>query len=243
MIRLILGIIAILFFLVFSIILIPIEWIIGKIAPDRVDKSRLRIIQGFLAILLFICGTKVTVIGRDRIPKDRAVVYAVNHRSMFDILVTLRYWPSMTGYISKKEWEKVPLLSWWIRWMHGLFLDRENIREGLKTILTAIEIVKSGISMAVFPEGTRNRGEDEGVLLPFHEGSFKIATKSGAPIIPVALCHTSQCFEDHFPRVKAAHVILEYGEPVIHAELTGDDKKFVGKYVQKQIEEMIAKNR
>ena len=243
MIRFILAVLSIILFFVFSVILVPIEWIIGRFSPAAVDKSRLKIIQGYLVILLFICGTKVTVIGRDRIPKDTPVLYSINHRSMFDILVTLRYWPSMTGYISKKEWEKVPLLSWWIRWLHGLFLDRENIREGLKTILAAIETVKSGISMAVFPEGTRNRGEDEGVLLPFHEGSFKIATKPGVPIVPMALCHTSQAFEDHFPRVKATHIILEYGEPVDPAKLTGDDKKFIGKYIQSLTEEMIAKNR
>lgn len=243
MIRLILAGIAIFFFLIFCIILIPIEWIIGKFSPAAVDKSRLKIVQGFLRILLFICGTRMTVIGRDRIPKDTAVLYAINHRSMFDILVTLTWWPTVTGYVSKKEYEKVPLLSWWIRWLHGLFLDRENLRQGLKVILAAIENVKSGISMAIFPEGTRNRGSDEGELLPFHEGSFKIATKAGCPIVPVALCHTSQAFEDHIPWLKATHVILEYGEPIYPSKLTREEKKFIGKKVRQIVAEMIAKNR
>lgn len=71
-----------------------------------------------------------------------------------------------------------------MRYLHCLFLDRKDIKQGLKTILTAIEKIKSGISICIFPEGTRNKNKDELELLPFHEGSFKIASKSGCAIHP-----------------------------------------------------------
>ncbi len=71
----------------------------------------------------------------------------------------------------KKELLKVPLLSIWMKYLHCLFLDREDIKQGLQTILTAIDKIKSGISIFVFPEGTRNKVE--GTFLPFHEGCFK----------------------------------------------------------------------
>ena len=87
-----------------------------------------------------------------------------------------------------------------MRRLYCLFLDRKDLKQGLKTILTAIDQVKSGISICIFPEGTRNRDrEDSTTLLPFKDGSFKIAQKTGCPIIPMALTGTADVFENHFP--------------------------------------------
>ena len=71
-----------------------------------------------------------------------------------------------------------------MQYLYCLFLDRENAKEGLKTILKAIEYVKNGISIFIFPEGTRNKGEELS-LLPFKDGAFRIATKTGCPLIGV----------------------------------------------------------
>ena len=79
--------------------------------------------------------------------------------------------------------EKIPILRTWMANVNCLFLDRKNIKEGLKTILQGIEKVKNGISIWIFPEGTRNTNEDITELLPFKEGSLKIAEKSGCPVI------------------------------------------------------------
>ena len=92
--------------------------------------------------------------------------------------------------MAKAEMRKIPLLSDWMRYLHCLFLDRKDIKKGLKTILEGVEKIKSGISICIFPEGTRNRNEDELELLPFHEGSFKLATKTNCPIVPIALNNT-----------------------------------------------------
>lgn len=86
--------------------------------------------------------------------------------------------------------------------LHCLFLDRDNIKEGMKTILTAIEKAKNGISICIFPEGTRNKTSD--TFLPFHEGSFKIAEKAGVPIIPMTIVNSAAVFEDQFPKIKSA---------------------------------------
>lgn len=104
-------------------------------------------------------GVKVTVIGEENVP-DEPVLFIGNHRSFFDILLTYSRCRNLTGYVAKKEMEKIPLLSTWMRFVHCLFLDRENPKEGLKTILQAIDYVKNGISICIFPEGTRNKGEE-----------------------------------------------------------------------------------
>ena len=98
----------------------------------------------------------------------------------------------------RKRWKKVPLLSTWMRFVYCLFLDRENPKEGLKTILQAIDYVKNGISICIFPEGTRNKGEELS-LLPFKEGAFKIATKTGCPIVPISMNNTAEISKS-FPR-------------------------------------------
>ena len=242
MIRLIFAVISLSLFFIFCVILTPIEWIIGMISPKAQETSRLAIVQGYVKLLLWICGVKVTLIGRERIPADTASLFTPNHRSMFDILVMLAYAPSTPAFISKKEWKKIPLLSWWIDWMHGFYLDRENLREGLKVVLAAAEAMKGGQSVVIFPEGTRNRGSDERELLPFHEGSFEIATKSGCPIIPVSINHTSEIFEDQFPKVRAGRVILEYGTPIETKDMTREDRKFLGKRVREIITEMVTRN-
>ena len=107
--------------------------------------------------------------------------------------------------------------------------------------MTAIEKVKSGISICIFPEGTRNRVND--TFMEFHEGSFKIAEKTGCPIIPMSINNSAQIFEDHIPKIKKAHVVLEYGKPIYPAELSKEDRKHLGVYTQNIIKETYFKNK
>ena len=147
--------------------------------------------------------------------------------------------PNLTGFIAKKEIAKIPFLRTWMRYLNCLFLDRDNIREGLKTILEGVELVKKGYSVFISPEGTRNHQKE---MLPFKEGSLKIAEKSGCPIIPVSLSNTDEVFENHFPWVRKTHVIIEFGKPVYPKELEKEQQKHLGAYVQNIIKETLEKN-
>ncbi|MBQ6886025.1 MAG: 1-acyl-sn-glycerol-3-phosphate acyltransferase [Lachnospiraceae bacterium] len=241
MIRFILIAIFLITFLICSIPLFFIEWLIGKFNMDIKSRSSLAIVNWAFRCILFIAGTKVTVIGKENVPKDTAVLYVGNHRSFFDIVLTYVRVPRLTGYVSKVEIKKVPLLSQWMKNLHCLFLDRDDIKKGLQTILEGIEKLKSGISICIFPEGTRNKEPD--TFLPFHEGSFKLAQKSGCPIVPISINNSSAIFEDHFPKIKKAHVVLEYCKPFYISDLDKEDKKFVGAYAQKIISEAYFKNK
>ncbi|MDO4320923.1 MAG: lysophospholipid acyltransferase family protein [Lachnospiraceae bacterium] len=242
MIRFILVAVFVIAFLILSIPVFLVEWIIGKFNPSLRDISSLRIVQGAFKIVAWLAGIKLTVIGEENIPKDTPVLFIGNHRSYFDIVLTYARCQRPTGYIAKKEMEKIPLLSRWMKFLHCLFLDRSDIREGLKVILAAIEKMKNGISIMIFPEGTRNKNASELELLPFHEGSFKIATKSECPIVPVSINNSSAVFEDHFPSIKGVPVIIEYGKPINPKELSREEQKFLGRHVQSIIEETLARN-
>lgn len=242
MIRFLIVALFVVLFLILSIPLFLVEWILGKFNPHARDISSLRIVQWAFKVVALLSGVRLTVIGEEHVPTDQAVLYIGNHRSFFDIVLTYARCPSLTGYIAKKELLKVPLLSRWMKFLYCLFLDRSDIKAGLKMILTAIDYVKQGISIMIFPEGTRNKNASECDLLPFHEGSFKIAAKTGCPIIPVCISNSSAVFEDHFPRITPVHVVIEYGEPIDPKALSREEQKFIGKHVQTIMAETLKRN-
>ena len=135
---------------------------------------------------------------------------------------------------------KVPVLGLWMKRLHCLFIDRDDIKQGLKVILAAIDQVKNGISVCVFPEGTRCKNKDDLTdVLPFKEGTFKIATKSKCKIVPMAIVGTNEIFEDQFPWVKKRHVTIKYGTPIDPVSLSKDEQKHIGVYCRNVIVDML----
>ena len=147
----------------------------------------------------------------------------------------------LTGYVAKKEMEKYLTLTTWMRRLYCLFLDRSDPKQGLKTILTAIDYIKRGISICIFPEGTRNTGAELS-LLPFKDGAFKIATKTGCPIVPICMNNTAEIFENHFPKIRKTHVVIEYQKPIYPDRLDKETKRHIGDHVESIIKETIEKN-
>ena len=240
MIRTLIIVIIVLAYLILGIPVLLIEWVIGKFNPRAKDYSCLRLVQTAFKLIMFAAGTKLTVIGEENVPKDQAVLYVGNHRSYFDVIMTYARCPRLTGYIAKVEMLRYPLLRDWMKALYCLFLDRDDIKAGLKTILQGIEYIKNGISICIFPEGTRNHSD---VMLPFKEGSMKMAEKTNCPIIPMAITNSAEIFENHIPFVRRCHVILEYGKPILPGELSKEEKKFLGAYTQQKIQEMLDKNK
>lgn len=241
MIRIILVALFLFLYLLLGIPVLAIEWIIGKIDSRAKAISSLRIVQTAFKFIIFMSGTKTTVIGYDNIPKDEPVLFIGNHRSFFDIVISYSMMPGLTGYIAKKEMEGIPCLRVWMRNLYCLFLDRQNIKEGLKTILQGIEFVKKDkVSIVIFPEGTRNDDDD---IKPFKEGSFKIAEKSGCKIIPMVQNNTDSVFEQHFPFIKRAHTVIEFGTPIVIGDLAKEDQKALGAYTHRIVSDMYEKNK
>lgn len=233
-----------LFLVLYLILGIPVLLIlilIGKVDKWRYasDLIALRMVQWAFRVMLFIAGTKQIVIGEENVPKDQPVLYIPNHKSYFDILLLYSKVPGLTGFIAKDAIDKAYLLRDWMKKLYCLFLNRENPREGLKTILQGIEHVKNGISICIFPEGTRNKGEG---LLEFKEGSLKIAEKTGCLIIPVALTNTAEIFENHAPWIRPCKVVIEYGTPIDPKKLSREEQKRLGALCREKIQEMLDKN-
>lgn len=239
MIRTILILIFLILFFFIGILIWGITWVIGRFDTYKRDMICLRSVQFAFKIVLLISGVRVDVYGEEHVPKDEAVLYIGNHRSLFDTVITYARCPGLTGYVAKDSMLKIPFLRIWMKRLHCLFLNRTDIKAGMKMILTGIDQIKNGISMCIFPEGTRSLSESETQMLPFKEGSFKMAEKTGCAIIPMAMVHTADIFEKHVPFIRRTRVILTYGEPVYVKELEKDQKKHLGSYMQGIIREML----
>ena len=235
MIRVILVLLLIVLYLIFTIPVVLFFKYTNEKHKERNDRIASSMVHWIFNVILAISGTKVTVTGKEHIP-DEAVLYVGNHRSYFDIVAGYASIDGSCGFVAKKELGKIPLLNTWMTTISCLLLDRENVKEGLKTILQGVEQVKNGTSVWIFPEGTRSKEEG---MLEFKEGSMKIAEKSGCAIIPVAIKGADDVLEKHFPFIRPAHIQISFGEPIYPKQLSKEEKKFLGAGVRQKIQDML----
>ena len=161
------------------------------IAEDRFEEAQ-RYIWAFANHLarvgVRLLGVKLTVKGTENVPKEGSVLYVGNHQSMADPPVMLAAIPRPSAFICKEELDGIPVFSRWVADLGRYFLPRTESRKSLEIILSAAKLLKKyDHGMCIFPEGTRS---DNGDMRPFKPGSLKIATKSGAAIVPFAIENT-----------------------------------------------------
>lgn len=236
--RTIITLIYVVVFLIISLPVMGIGWLMTRKDTHRLDSFYLRFVQWGFHCVEWLSGSHVTVEGLENIPADRPVLYIGNHQSFYDIVVTYGRLPYVTGFIAKQSVFKVPVLGGWMKRLYCIGIDRSSLRSGMDMILRAIDEVKHGISIFIYPEGTRSK---DGEVHDFHPGSFKIATKAGCPIVPVAVSGTRDILEYHFPNVKKADVTLSFGKPIETREMSRDEQKKLHEQVRDEIISMMKK--
>ena len=162
--------------------------------------------------ILKVCGVKVNVHGLENLPKDKNVLFIGNHQGNFDIPIYLASMPRLIGFVAKIETEKMPLISTWMKHMYCVFMDRSSVRKSGEAIIYGIKNLKAGKNMVIFPEGTRSRGNQMG---EFKSGSFRLATKSNCPIVPITMDGSYKAMEaSKHSFIKSTQVNL-YIHPVV----------------------------
>ena len=227
----------------YLVIMIPVHGIlvlIGKVNPSLRYKIGNFLVYWSFRWELFQSGVKIEVKGKENIPKE-PVLFVSNHRSYFDILVLHTTCGKRPGFVAKAEILKFPLLAWWMKDIACLFLDRNDLRSGMQMIKDGTALIQSGQSMVIFPEGTRN-GKEE--MLPFKEGSLKMAEKADCPVVPVTVIDTDQLLEVRpgFD-IRKGKVKVIYGKPFYIKDLPKEQKKKAGAYVQGIIETTMKKEK
>lgn len=184
------------------------------------DAYAFPVVEDWAAKRLRDSGAEFIIHNPERIPEGN-VLFVSNHQGNFDIPIFLAKIPKHVGFVAKIETLKLPLIRDWMQAIQCVFLDRNDMKQSMKTIIEAIGILKAGYSMVVFPEGTRAKG---GPMGEFKAGSFKLATKSGAPIVPVTINGSYKIMESNKNRIKPARVEVFIHEPIEVVGMTREEQ-------------------
>jgi 1-acyl-sn-glycerol-3-phosphate acyltransferase len=160
----------------------------------RLDKGA-RFTYRYLARLwawinLTLTGVRVKVIGREKLDKARSYIVMTNHQSNLDVLAIATRLPLQLRWVAKRELLKVPIFGLAIKKMGMIFIDRKDPEKAHESMKVADERIKSGLSVIIFPEGTRSR---DGKLLEFKKGGFVMAIQTKTPILPITINGSRFC--------------------------------------------------
>lgn len=163
----------------------------------------------------------VKIIGKENLPKNGKIVVVGNHQGYCDVMVMVLSFPFNVGFIAKRELFYVPVVAFWLHILNCVPMDRKSPRDSVKAILKGISHVEQGIPMIIFPEGTRSRSNQ---MRPFKAGSFKLALKPEALIVPVTIDGAYKLFEEYHLVSPFHRVRVTIHPPIDTAKLSEEEK-------------------
>lgn len=181
-------------------------------------------------------GSKVDVSGLENLPDNENICFISNHQGMFDIPLVLGFIGRPAGFIAKQELFKIPVLSWWMKEIPCVFIDRSSPRKAIETFQQSAEVIRAGHPMVIFPEGTRSRKDE---MAEFHLGSFKLPAMAQATIVPLAIKGTWRVHEIN-KRIQPAELKLKVLEPVTPMDPIYKEKRALADEIHHRIKTALA---
>lgn len=200
-----------------------------KIYKPYIDK----LVLDWMMPLVAAAGVTYNVEGKENIPDDEAVLFVANHQSLFDFPAVLMCLKKPCAFVSKKEAASYPIVNDCMRLMDCVFIDRQNAREAIKALDEAAEIIRSGRSMVIFPEGTRTLNGEIG---EFKNGAYKIVEKTHCKVIPLLIDGSDRAFEET-GNITSTVIRVKVFEPIDTKDM---DRKTI-KELMTPVREMLAK--
>lgn len=184
-------------------------------------------------------GGRVTVkgYGQENLPDEDGFILYPNHQGLYDVLAIIDTCDKPFSVVMKKEVENIPVLKQVLKIIKALAIDRDDIKQSMGVIIEVTKRVKDGMNYVIFPEGTRSRNGNQ--LLNFKGGSFKAATKSKCPIVPVALINSFEPFDSH--SLKPVTVQIHYLPPLYYDEYKDMKTTEIAEEVKNRIQQEIKK--
>lgn len=177
----------------------------------------------------------VEVTGLENIDRTQPVVFAANHISALDIPLIYTSLPVPFRILAKKELFRYPFMGWHLSRSGQIPVDDKDARSNLRSLARAVDTVKSGMALMVFPEGGRSK---TGQIQSFLSGAFYVAIKAGAPVIPMAIVGTYQVLPMNTFHIRPGILHLVIGKPIATADYSPRDMDKLSQRVQKEIEDM-----
>ena len=202
---------------------------------DYPEAEKWKHIQYILKRAVLGGNIDLVVTGLENIPQENGFMLYANHQGMFDVLAIAATCDNPLGAVLKKELYNVPFLHQIALCTHSFAMDREDVRQSLTVIQNVTEEVKKGRNYLIFPEGTRSRNGNE--MLEFHGGSFRCATKSKCPIVPIALVDSYKVLDEKGS--KPVRPQIHYLPPIPYEEYAGMKPAEVAQLVRSRIEAKV----
>ncbi len=153
---------------------------------------------------------RVTVEGVENVPGKGPYVFMSNHQGSYDIFALLGYLPFQFKYLAKEIFS-IPILGMAMKATGYISIDREGTRETVKAMNDAAKKIHEGMSVLIFPEGSRS---PDGLIQPFKKGGFTLAIKSQVPIVPIAISGSNEIIPKGKMRVYPGSITLRLDRPV-----------------------------
>jgi 1-acyl-sn-glycerol-3-phosphate acyltransferase len=186
--------------------------------------------------ILVVSRIKVSVKGLSNIDPSIPYIYMPNHQSNFDIPVLLGHLTVQFRWLAKMELFKIPIFGRAMRKAGYISIDRYHRESAFESLKVAANKIKSGVSVLIFPEGTRSR---DGNLRPFKKGGFVMAIDSGVPIVPVVITGTRAIMPKGKFRVYPGHVGMVIHKPIDTSTYTRETKEALMESVRRVICEQV----
>ena len=171
--------------------------------------------------ILALSNITVTVKGFSNLKPGRSYIYMANHMSNFDIPVLQAYLPVQFRWLAKAELYKIPVFGYAMKRAGYISIDRSDRKSAIESLNKAVKIIKDGVSVVIFPEGTRSRNHN---IQPFKKGGFFLAVDSGVPIIPIIIHGTERIMPKKQMLIKPGNVTLEIAKPINSSDYTRKTK-------------------
>lgn len=174
--------------------------------------------------------------GIEHLYKHKAYIYVSNHTSFLDVPALPLFIPGQFRPLGKKELEKFPVLGAIVKTV-CVMVDRSSTESRKKSVEQLIRLIKKGISIFIFPEGTMNRTDR--ILKPFYDGAFRIAVETKAPILPMVVINAGKLLPPGTGRVLPGTIYVKFGEPIVTEGMTQQDVPFIKAKAFENMEQMI----
>ena len=178
--------------------------------------------RAWARINLLVSGVRVRSERQVPLDPNTTFVFMANHQSHFDVLAVVAALPEFQlRWVAKKELTRVPIFGWALRHSDHIIIDRSDHARAMATLRAAVEKMRRGLCVIIFPEGTR--GPDDGTLLPFKRGGFVLAMEGGVPIVPVAVRGSRNILGRHGWQIHGGEIDVVVGAPIPVAGLERDE--------------------
>jgi 1-acyl-sn-glycerol-3-phosphate acyltransferase len=219
-------------FLIVLFLLLGVSWgiacYIASLFPGGQDRAH-RYLICWARISIGLARLKVTVAGLDRLDLGRPYVFMPNHTSFLDVLLVLASIPHNFRFLVKEEFFSIPFLSLTVKSSGQIPLDRKNPRKGLRSIRQGADLIKKGVSIVVFPEGTRSR---DGKVGEFKTTLFVLPIRTETPVAPVLIEGTFQALPRGSVFLKRCPIKITFLDPIAPGPLVDKDRALYAEKVR-----------